>query len=256
MVARIALGAALLLLLLGDLARAAWTISSSESETGAAAGVERRHVIVSDPASGDEATLELALFSTKSVQVRVVDNPDGDELGPVARRVRALAGVNGGYFDPQNAPVGLVISDAKPIAPFRKARLLSGVLVVSKGRVELLRSAEYSGRKNTTAALQCGPFLVDGGTAVAGLNNTRSARRTFLLTSGSDRAGMGFCSSVTLAELGEILATPRLAGDLRIQRALNFDGGSSSAFWFAGKDGPFSIGEYKTVRNFVVLTPK
>jgi hypothetical protein len=67
---------------------------------------------------------------------------------------------------------------------------------------------------------------------------------------------MGSCSSATLSELGEILVTPGLLGDLKVQRALNFDGGSSSAFWFAGKGSPFSIGEYKTVRNFVVIAPK
>jgi exopolysaccharide biosynthesis protein len=256
MVARTALAAALLLLVLDGPARADWTVRSSESEPGIAAGVERQHIVVSDTATGDEARIELALFSAKSVAVRVVDNPGGDELSSVAKRMRTLAGVNGGYFDPQNVAVGLVISDGKMIAPFRKARLLSGVLVATKGRVELVRSTEYSPRKNATTALQCGPFLVDGSVAIPGLNDTRSARRTFFITAGSDRAGMGFCSSVTLAELGDILSTPRLAGDLKIQRALNFDGGSSSAFWFAGKDGPFSIGEYKTVRNFVVLTPK
>ena len=255
MAVRFSLTVALLLLCLAG-SRAGWTVDSSESQSAASGGIERRHVVVTDKASGDEATIELALFSTRSIAVRVVDNPGGDELGAVARRTRALAGVNGGYFDPQNAPVGLAISDGKTIAPFRKARLLSGVLVVNKGRVELVRSAEYSTRKNTSAALQCGPFLVDGGTPVAGLNNTRAARRTFFFTSGSDRAAMGFCSSVTLAELGEILATPRLAGDWKIQRALNFDGGSSSAFWFAGKDGVTSISELKTVRNFVLLTPK
>jgi exopolysaccharide biosynthesis protein len=256
MLARSALSAAFLFLLLGDLARAAWTISSSETEPSSVAGVERRHIIVSGPASGDEATIELALFSSRTVAVRVVDNPRGDELSSVAKRIGALAGVNGGYFDPQNAPVGLVISDGRMIAPFRKARLLSGVLVVNKGRVELVRSTEYSPRKTATAALQCGPFLVDGGAAVPGLNKTRSARRSFFITSGSDRAGMGFCSSVTLAELGDILSMPRVAGDLKVQRALNFDGGSSSAFWFAGDQGVFSIGELKTVRNFVVLVPK
>jgi Phosphodiester glycosidase len=256
MVARTAIAAALFFLLLGDPARAAWTIGSSESEPGTAAGVERRHVVVANADSGNEATLELALFSTKTVAIRVVDNPGGDELRSVVRRLRPLAGVNGGYFDPQNAPVGLVISDGKMIAPFRKARLLSGVLVVSKSRVELVRSPEYSPRKNATAALQCGPFLIEGGAPVAGLNNTRPARRTFFFTSGSDRAGMGFSSSVSLAELGEILATPRVAGDLKIQRALNFDGGSSSAFWFSGERGATSIGEQKAVRNFVIVTPK
>jgi exopolysaccharide biosynthesis protein len=247
---------AIALCLFAASARGEWTVVSTETEKGSAASVEHRRVTLSESGTGESATLEIAWFASKSATVRVIDNPGGDELSSVARRSRALAGVNGGYFDPQNAPVGLVISDGKTIAPFRKAKLLSGVLVVTKGRVELVRSTEYSPRKNATAALQCGPFLVDGGAAVPGLNDTRSARRTFTLTSGSDRAGIGFCSSVTMAELGDIVSTPRVAGDLNVQRALNFDGGSSSAFWFSGKDGPFSIGEYKTVRNFVIVAPK
>jgi exopolysaccharide biosynthesis protein len=59
---------------------------------------------------------------------------------------------------------------------------------------------------------------------------------------------------VTLADLGKILATQGIAPDLRVQRALNLDGGSSSAFWFAGR--PFSISEQKRVRNFVAVVPK
>jgi exopolysaccharide biosynthesis protein len=256
MAGKSSLSAALLFLLLAGSGHATWTLSSAENEPGITAGIEHRRVVLASNANGNEANLDIALFSTKSAMVRVIDNPGGDELAEVMRRTRALAGVNGGYFDPQNAPVGLLISEGKLIAPFRKAKLLSGVVVVTKNRVELLRSAEYSARKNASAALQCGPFLVDGGASVPGLNNARQARRTFFFTTGTDRAGLGSCSSVTLAELGEILATPRLAGDLKVQRALNFDGGSSSAFWFAGKDGAFSIAEQKTVRNFVVIAPK
>jgi hypothetical protein len=115
---------------------------------------------------------------------------------------------------------------------------------------------EYSSRKTAIAAVQCGPFLVDGGHVVAGLNTTRSARRTFVFNGGGDRAAVGFCSDVTLAELAEILVTPRVVPDLKVQRALNLDGGSSSAFWFAGERGPFSISEQKTVRDFVVVVPK
>src|SRR5205814_5820118 len=134
--------------------------------------------VLSETAGGERATLDLALFSTKSVVLRVTDNPVGDkDLASVMKRTRGLAGVNGGYFDPQNAPVGLRISDGKLIAPFRKARLLSGVLVTTKGRLELLRAAEYSSRKTATAALQCGPFLVDGIRVVSGLYNTRLSWR-------------------------------------------------------------------------------
>ena len=79
---------------------------------------------------------------------------------------------------------------------------------------------------------------------------------TFIVTDGSDRAAIGFCSDVTLAELGKILATPGVTPELKVQRALNFDGGSSSAFWFAGERGPFSISEQKRVRNFVAVVPR
>lgn len=257
MAVRISLTGTLFILLLAPLASAEWSVASSEAEKGSAAGIERRHVVLAEADTGGEATLDFVLFSTKSATLRVADNPDGNEdLASVMRRTRGLAGVNGGYFDPQNAPVGLLISDGKLIAPFRKARLLSGVLVATKTRVELLRSGEYSSRKSAANALQCGPFLVDGGAAVLGLNNTRPARRTFVLTSGPDRAAIGFCSPVTLAQLGQILAMARLAPDLKVQRALNLDGGSSSAFWFSGERGVFSIPEQKTVRDFVVVGPR
>jgi hypothetical protein len=252
MAARFSLAIAFLLLSSG-ISRGGWSVVSSTPNASSVARVEHRRIVLNEATSGDEATLDLAQFSTKSATVRVLDNPDGDDdLAAAARRARAIAGVNGGYFDPQNAPVGLLLSEGKLIAPLRKARLFSGVLVVTKSRVELLRSAEYGSRKNVLAALQCGPFLVEAGKAVAGLNDTRPARRTFVVTGGGDRAAIGFCSSVTLAQLGNLLATP----ELKIQRALNLDGGSSSAFWFNGEHGVVSIPEQKAVRDFVVVAPK
>jgi hypothetical protein len=56
--------------------------------------------------------------------------------------------------------------------------------------------------------------------------------------------------------LAKILATTRLADDFRVERALNLDGGSSSAFWVARESNAFSIPEQKTVRDFVGVVPK
>ena len=247
----------LLALLLVASARADWTVATSETERGATGGAEHRHIVLAESETNERATLDVALFSPKSATLRVIDNPTGEnDLSTLMPREDALAGVNGGYFDPENNPVGLLISAGKVVAPFRKARLLSGVLVVSNGRIQLLRSAEYSGKSKATEALQCGPFLVDRGQPVPGLNDTRSARRTFVVTGGSDRVALGFCSGVTLAQLGKILATPGIISGVKVQRALNLDGGSSSAFWFSGEHGPFVISEQKTVRNFVAVVPK
>lgn len=254
--ARLSAKFVLVLFLVGT-ARAEWAITASQTEPGSAAGIEHRRIELSDGGTGERATLDLALFSTKSATVRVIDNPTGkNNLAAVMRRENCLAGVNGGYFDPEDKPVGLLVSDGKVIAPLRKARLLSGVMLVSSGPLQLLRTAEYSSKRKPTAALQCGPFLVDRGQPVPGLNDTRPARRTFILTGAAERAAIGFCSGVTLAQLAKILATPELAPGLKVQRALNLDGGSSSAFWFADERDPFSIPEQKTVRDFVAVVPR
>jgi uncharacterized protein YigE (DUF2233 family) len=247
-----------LVLLLVESAHAGWTVTSSQTEraAAAAAGVEHRRVVLAEGETNDRATLDLALFSTKSATLRVIDNPTGDALATIMPREDCLAGVNGGYFDPENKPVGLVLSGGTLIAPLRKARLLSGVMIVSNGQVQLLRTAEYSAKRKMTTALQCGPFLVDRAQPVPGLNDTRAARRSFIFVGGADHAAVGFCSGVTLAQLGKILATPGITPGLKVQRALNLDGGSSSGFWFAGENGPFSISEQKTVRNFVAVVPK
>ena len=115
------------------------------------AGVERRRILLIESGTEERATLDLALFSTKSATLRVIDNPTGeDNLATVMRRENYLAGVNGGYFDSDDKPVGLLISDGKVVAPLRKARLLSGVMVAWDGRIQLLRIAEYSAKRTAT----------------------------------------------------------------------------------------------------------
>ncbi len=92
---------------------------------------------------------------------------------------------------------------------------------------------------------------------VAPLNDSQRARRTFAATATHDRALLGVSSEVSLADLATILVTTRIAGDSRIERAMNLDGGSSSAFWFARENGnAFSIPAQKSVRDFVAVAPK
>ena len=249
--------AALLFFAVAVTAHADWTIRSAHSELGRA-GIVHRQVSLEDSETNDSATIDLAVFSTKSCTLRVIDQPapPRTDLAQVMRQERCLAGVNGGYFDPDYAPIGLLISDGKMIAPLQRARLITGMLAASPREVQILRVREFSRQQKFNAAVQCGPFLVDLGRSVRGLEKTRTARRTFAAVGSVNRAALGFCSDVSLAELAKILATTRLADDFRIERALNLDGGSSSAFWVARESGAFSIPEQKTVRDFVGVVPK
>jgi exopolysaccharide biosynthesis protein len=238
-------------------AHADWTIVSSASEPGRA-GMIHTHVVLENRARAERTTVDLAIFSTKSSTLRVLQNEGGTgSLAEVMRHEKCLAGVNGGYFDEKFAPIGLRMANGQMIAPLQRARLITGVLVASSRGVQIVRSREFSRRAGVTAAVQCGPFLVDRSQSIVGLNDSRPARRTFAATTNGGRALVGVCSDVSLAELSKILATTSFADDLRIERALNLDGGSSSGFWFARENGSaFSIPEQKPVRDFVGIVLK
>ncbi len=236
----------------------AWEIVSAEPASASDAVCRHLELRAVDNESGARATLHLALFDSSRATIAVVDQPAEPrrDLAEVMSAGEFLAGVNGGYFDPQDAPVGLLVREGKVVAPLRKARLLSGVVSVARGRLRLQRTAEYSS-KRVKEALQCGPFLVERNRPVAGLKKERDARRTFVAIDKTNTAAIGFCSSVSLADLAEILSAISASQALKVERALNLDGGSSSAFWFRDDDGePFSISERKTVRDFIAIKLK
>ena len=248
------LALALAFLLLLPAARADWTVKSLDRQPGPAGAVEYRHYSLGEAASGSEAEVQLALFSNKNTTLRVIDQPDSrHSLAEMMTRENGLAGVNGGYFDPDGAPVGLLRSGGNTIAPLRHAKLLSGVLAAGPRGVEIFRTSEFPAKRNWEEALQCGPFLIANGKPVAGLNNSRSARRTFVFTTTDRRAAIGSCAPVTLARLAEVLAA---LSELKVERALNLDGGSSSAFWCRTLDKTISIPELKQVRDFIAVLPR
>ena len=225
------------------IAHAGWQIKSAEREASPNESVDHWTAVVENSETGARATLHLAVFETRVATLRVIDQPNAprSDLAEVMARTEALAGVNGGYFDPEDAPVGLLVSEGRVLSPLRKAKLLSGVLLATGSRVDVVRTTHFSMSDKIKSALQCGPLLVERAAPVVGLNDTRPARRTFAAVDGNGRAALGVCSAVSLAQLSRILCLTNVAGKMKIARALNLDGGSSSAFWFAGKDGITSI---------------
>jgi hypothetical protein len=252
------ISAALLFLIVAAAARGEWKAISTQTEPSAARGLEHRYIVLEDSVTGERVSLELALFSTKSCTLRVIDQPTEPraDLATAMRREKCLAGVNGGYFHPDYKPIGLLIVDGRTIAPLQHARLLTGILAASASKVQILRISEFSRQPKLNTAVECGPMIVDLGSRVRGLEGTRVAHRTFAAVAPGDRAALGFCSDATLADLSKILTT-QFASDFKIQRAINLDGGSSSAFWFKRANGSvFSISEQKTVRDFVAVVPR
>ena len=237
-------------------AQAEWKILSTETQPGVP-GIEHRHVVVEDTAAGQRIAVDVAVFSAKSTALRVIDNPDGRSLAAVMKLEKYACGVNGGYFDTNFQPIGLRVADGATFSPLRRARLITGILLQSDRGMDVVRVSESSRTKKIIAAIQAGPFLVEGSKRIRGLNDSQLARRTFAGIATNDRAFLGFCSDTSLSGLADMLATAPIAADSKTRRAMNLDGGSSSAFLFAREDdSAFSISGRKPVRDFVGVVPK
>ena len=235
-----------------------WQITSSRVEKSPNESLVYRRTSIEDRASGRRASLDCVVFETKAATIETIDQPDSArrDLAKAMEQRGALAGINGGYFDPQDSPVGLLVSDGKILSPLRKAKLLTGVLFATRDKVEITRASHFIMSRSIRSAVQCGPLLVEHSAPIAGLDDARPARRTFAAVDGKGHAALGLCSAVSLAQLGQILALPNALGEGRPVRALNLDGGSSSAFWFVGEQGVISIPEFKPVRDFVAVVPR
>jgi exopolysaccharide biosynthesis protein len=205
-----------------------------------------------------EAEVDLIHFTAAEIRLEVVANTDG-QIGGLRELIETrggLAGINGGYFEANLDPIGLLISTGRVVHKFQKANILSGIFYVKNGRPFLARIREFRGTEGIQEAIQCGPFLVDGGRPVSGLDNRRTAARTFIFSCGASVWGFGICRSVTLEEMGDILAQVALIPDHQTIRALNFDGGSSSTFYARADDRTIFSEQRPVVSNYLVLKSK
>jgi exopolysaccharide biosynthesis protein len=205
-----------------------------------------------------EAEVNLVYFAPADVALEVVANTNGEIQGlrELFEERGGLAGINGGYFQADLEPVGLLISNEHLVHRLQKANLLSGIFYMRNGRPWLARTREFPGVNGIQQAIQCGPFLVDGGRTVTGLDDIRVAARTFIFSCGQSEWGFGICRSVTLKGMGDLLSQTTIVPDHHIVRALNFDGGSSTTF-YARSDGRTLFSEGRpVVSNYLILKAK
>jgi uncharacterized protein YigE (DUF2233 family) len=242
-----------LLALPAHFARAGWALVENNPRTtpDGLNFTERR-------AQGDtgEVTLWVVAFDPKAYTFAVMDNPEGTfDLGSAAEKRGVLAGVNGGYFRPDRTPLGLVVRQGVELHPLEHARLLSGVLSVTPTAIAIQRTAAFKTSPSVREALQAGPFLVERGSPITGLEATKDAARTVIFQDAKGRAGFLIGKSASLAGMAEILATPGIFPEGKIVRALNLDGGTSTALWVRGTP-PFYTHEWKSVRDYLAIVPR
>lgn len=207
-------------------------------------------------------------FDSREFRLVVADQPDGPgslyaDAAAAARTRGGLAAINAGFFTPEGAPLGMVMSSGKSSGSWNSASSLgSGLWYRSASGGEAISRREKLGRTGAAGMrelIQAGPLLVENGNAVGGLEATKSSARSMILWDGGTRWWMGCSSPCTLAALGQALASGQPAG-WPVRQALNLDGGRSTDLWISDSisGGPVSRRPpwNRPVRNFLVLVPK
>lgn len=209
--------------------------------------------------------LEGVAFDSRVCRLKVVDQEGGPgskfaDAGEAAASCGGLAGVNAGFFTPEGAPLGLVITGGKARGAWNTASSLgSGVWFEAGDGSCAIRRREVIGRGaagGMRELLQAGPMLVDEERAVTGLESEKTSARTLIAWDGGSRWWIGRTPPCTLADLARALASGGPAG-WPVKSALNLDGGRSSELWISSNvpGGPVSMRPMwnRPVRNFLVL---
>lgn len=200
-------------------------------------------------------------FDSRTHRLVVADQTGGPaSLWPDAKSTAAsrqgLAALNGGFFTPEGAPLGLVVAGGKSSGALNRASSLGAGLLIDDGSPTLVR--RESGRRGPEL-LQSGPFLIENGRTIAGLSPESSTARSFVGWDGGHGWFIARSGPCSLQALAKALAGARIGGvDTRC--VLNLDGGRSSDLWIGPSipGGPLEQRPLwnKPVRNFLILLPR
>ena len=213
--------------------------------------------------TGKTGTLHLVFFSSTDCKLEVIDlgagSPKYASHAAAFKAHGCVAGVNGGFFQENFQPIGLVIAGGNRFGSFASSGFLtSGVISNNSQGIDLLRRSAFRNRPDIDALLQSGPYLVENGSPVTGLDNTKARRRSVILTDWNRHWAIASTSSLTLAEVAALFASPGVISEWKVNRALNLDGGSSCGFYFDRKDGSADVNvvPWKSVRNLLGVAPR
>lgn len=202
-------------------------------------------------------------FDLAAVSLKIVDlHMSRDLEGALGASSQGLAIINGGFFDPEQRPLGLAMSDGVILSPYRSST--GGVLLVAAGQASLYPVEEFTLPKEPREfGIQCLPRLVVAGERNVTRDDGKHTERTALCVegqkadAGADRLRLVYARGLhggdgpSLAQFSQYLVTSGC------RDALNLDGGPSAGFVYKKDDGQIAAFNPRgAVRHAIVVAPK
>ncbi|MDA8958864.1 phosphodiester glycosidase family protein [Akkermansiaceae bacterium] len=213
------------------------------------------HPLKVNSASLNGTTFTALTFDGRDYFLKVIDQKEG----PGTEFARAefagrgsLAAINGGFFNPDGSPLGLVITDGQSRGVFNASSFL-GTGIIDGENTTLSDRKSY---QKSSELLQSGPRLVWNQERLTGLSKSKERPRSFVIWDGHDHFGIGHADRATLQGLANNLQAQPFEG-FHIKYAINLDGGTSCDLWVSNQipGGGFTRSSLfrKKARNYLAL---
>lgn len=203
----------------------------------------------------NSTTFTAVTFDRRNYFLKVIDQKEG----PGTEFARAefagqgsLAAINGGFFNPDGSPLGLVITDGQSRGAFNSHSFL-GTGIIDGENTILSHRKSY---QKSSELVQSGPRLVWDQERLIGLSKSKERPRSFVIWDGNNHFGIGYADRATLQGLANNLQAQPFE-EFHIKYAINLDGGTSCDLWVSTQipGGGFTKSSLfrKKARNYLAL---
>jgi hypothetical protein len=213
------------------------------------------HPLKVNSASLNGTTFTAVTFDRRNYFLKVIDQKEGpgtEFTGAEFAGQGSLAAINGGFFNPDGSPLGLVITDGQSRGAFNSHSFL-GTGIIDGENTTLSHRKSY---QESSELLQSGPRLVWDQERLTGLSKSKERPRSFVIWDGNDHFGIGYADRATLQGLANNLQVQPFEG-FHIKYAINLDGGTSCDLWVSNQisGGGFTKNSLfrKKARNYLAL---
>ena len=213
------------------------------------------HPLKVNSASLNGTTFTAVTFDRRNYFLKVIDQKEGpgtEFTGAEFAGQGSLAAINGGFFNPDGSPLGLVITDGQSRGAFNSHSFL-GTGIIDGENTILSHRKSY---QKSSELVQSGPRLVWEQERLIGLSKSKERPRSFVIWDGNNHFGIGYADRATLQGLANNLQAQPFEG-FHIKYAINLDGGTSCDLWVSTQipGGGFTKSSLfrKKARNYLAL---
>lgn len=189
----------------------------------------------------DVHVTRIDLRHPNTITIATDEDERGLTVSDFARKTKAVAAINGDYFDPQLNPIGRSVGACGLWWKGTKVQRRQGFVAVGRGRAWIQRNTQKIHRW-MRGGVSGWPMLVEDCRGLANLPGsdsfTRAPHPRTAVATSKDGRTLYFvvadgrrpdAPGMTLPELADFLVT-----ELGVCSAMNLDGGGSSAMWVGG----------------------